>query len=111
MPSIKVAFIKRIPPNNEAKKAEALASFLQILLQCSPSHHEKVQEISLQSDQIRELKNRIKKEMADHKKDLANKTAEIEKLQKDFNELKSQPREVHHYHEKIIERDGGCVIF
>jgi hypothetical protein len=106
------------PEQTEREKMRQ--KLIEAIIRCEPQVHEKQGEIQLVVDDLKNLTEESKKMQEKLEKDLLQRQAEINEQQKKFDELKKEleakPREIHHYHEKIIERSSGgggggiCVI-
>ncbi|CAF1210976.1 unnamed protein product [Adineta ricciae] len=83
------------------------------IMSCTPRVHEKRGDIQLNVDKMKSLIEESKRIQQQFEEQRDKLQKEIEQRQRDFDEYKRQqeakPHEVHHYHEKIIERggDGG----
>ena len=104
----------------QTEREKMRQKLLEAIIQCTPHVHEKQGEIQLTVDELKNLTEESKQMQQKLEEELVKRQADINAQQKKFDELKQQlearPREIHHYHEKIVERSSGgggggiCVI-
>ncbi|CAF3872328.1 unnamed protein product [Rotaria sp. Silwood1] len=108
--------------SEQTEREKMRQKLIEAIIQCTPQVHEKHGEIQLTVDEMKNLTEESKKMQQMMEQELLKRQADIVEKQKHFDELKrqleAQPREIHHYHEKIVERQVGgggggggiCVI-
>ncbi|CAF1210886.1 unnamed protein product [Adineta ricciae] len=106
--------LQTIPQQTEREKMRQ--KLIEAIIQCTPHPHEKQAEIQLTVDELKNLTEESKKMQQAMEQELLKRQTDIDEQQKKFDQLKQEldakPREIHHYHEKIVERSGGgiCTI-
>ena len=98
-----------IPEQDEREKMRR--KLMAAMMSCTPRIHEKHGDIELNVDKMKNLIEESKNIQRNFEEQREKLQKEIEQRQKEFDEYKRQqealPREVHHYHEKVIEREGN----
>jgi hypothetical protein len=132
IPNVRICFLDRISkktlPDSEdirstAEKArdstpelsereKMRRKLMNAILSCKPRVHEKHSDIQLNVDKMKKLIEESKEMQRKFEQDREKLQKQIDQRQKEFDEYKrqaeAQPREVHHYHEKVIERQGDA---
>ena len=98
-----------IPELDEREKMRR--KLMDAIMSCTPRIYEKHGDIQLNVDKMKNLIEESKNIQRNFEEQREKLQKEIEQRQKEFDEYKRQqealPREVHHYHEKVIEREGN----
>jgi len=103
-------FSSRLQPQDQQGKTKLQSHLLELLSKCTPAHHEKHQDIELQKDKIMKLKLEMKQRQKEFDTIKDTLQSDINAIQKLYEAEKNRPvQEVHHHHERIIER-GPCNL-
>jgi predicted GTPase len=116
IPHVKVCFLNRIDTNSSEEREQLRIKLIDAIIHCTPHLHEKHGDIELTVDTLKRITDESKNQQKEFEAKLATLKAEIDQRQREIDDYKRlqllQPREIHHYHEKIVEREsgGGCII-
>jgi len=111
----RVAFINQVPDvKDKNSQSKIRGQLVELISQCLPTHKVKKQDIRLLRDELKELKAEYKRKQEDFENTKITMQQQIKDAQTKYDELKNlPPKEVHHYHETVVEKqhsDGGCII-
>lgn len=117
IPHVQVCFLDRINNRDSKEREQLRIKLMDAIIQFTPHVHEKHGDIQLTVDIVKTLTDESKRQQKDFEEKLAKLQTDIEQRQREIDDYKrqqlQQPREIHHYHEKIVERERGsrgCVI-
>ena len=91
---IRIGFTVRIDPNDQKGRKDIYYALLRLITQCKPSHHVKQKEIHLKADEIRALKQEMKKQIEDSTLKVKEMKDEIAKISKALEDEKKKPPQV-----------------
>eukprot|EP01113_Clastostelium_recurvatum_P034183 TRINITY_DN4604_c0_g1_i1.p1 TRINITY_DN4604_c0_g1~~TRINITY_DN4604_c0_g1_i1.p1 ORF type:complete len:295 (+),score=71.70 TRINITY_DN4604_c0_g1_i1:181-1065(+) len=110
---LRIAFINELDGNDEQGLAAARSSLVQVIDKCLPREHAKHHDIHLQADLIEQAKAETKALQQKLNEEMKNMKAEIDKRQKEIEELRNAPPRVierHHYHSSGGGGRRRCLI-
>jgi hypothetical protein len=113
--SVNTCFLNRIQHSDSQQREQLRSQLLDVIIKCKPHIYTKQKEIQLHIDEINQLKQLFIQQQNEFDSKVSELRHQIAERQSEFDQLRNQPpREIHHYHEKIIERHtksgGGCII-
>jgi hypothetical protein len=103
-------------PPELSEREQMRMKLIDAIVQCIPHVYEKHGDIELTVDKVKQLTEESKQMQQRFGQQLSLLQADIAQRQQQFDEYKRQqelqPREIHHYHERVVDCGGGgiCVI-